>query len=261
MKRQRFSRAALSIPAQELAPRLLGARVVRVLEDGSRISGIIVETEAYTGVKDRGCQSFRGHRSPRNENMYAIAGTAYVYFTYGMHFMLNVVCGDVNEPVAVLVRAVEPCEGIAHMHAARPTPKSGKPFRDHELCAGPGKICQALRIARSHNGVDFIESDELFLEVGYTVPRIRIAIGPRVGVDCAGATWARRKLRFWIKGHPSVSRGSTSEFVKHADKPDAEFVPIWREPRFSVVPSSQASKEKSTQRHRETEIGREEVRR
>src|SRR5690349_21341655 len=90
-----LSRSFYSTGSAQLAQRLIGQRLVRVLDGGTRLAGIIVETEAYVGVKDRAAHSFGGRRTPRNEAMYQQAGTAYVYFTYGMHFCMNVVCGEV----------------------------------------------------------------------------------------------------------------------------------------------------------------------
>src|SRR5690606_26066686 len=102
-----------------LARRLLGCRLVRVLDDGVRLTGVIVETEAYCGAADLASHAVGGRRTARNEAMYAKAGTSYVYFTYGMHFCFNVVCGEVDVPLAVLVRALEPVEGIGEMKRRR----------------------------------------------------------------------------------------------------------------------------------------------
>ena len=107
----RIPRSFLAVDPEKLARRLLGQRLVRTLGDGTRLAGIIVETEAYLGVRDRAAHSFGGRRTPRNESMFARPGTAYVYFTYGMHHCVNVVCGRRDEPVAVLIRALEPVEG------------------------------------------------------------------------------------------------------------------------------------------------------
>ena len=138
--------------AATLAKRLIGCALVRRLSNGTRLSGRIVETEAYLGVQDRASHAFGGRRTPRNEMMYAQAGTAYVYFTYGMHFCMNVVCGVVDEPSAVLLRALEPSEGLEAMRAARATVRNPRP-RDIDLCSGPGKLCQALGIGRAQNGL------------------------------------------------------------------------------------------------------------
>ena len=96
----RWSRRDFSAGSVEIAQRLIGSTLVRILDDGTRLSGVIVETEAYLGVEDAAAHSFGGRRTARNEAMYAVGGTSYVYFTYGMHHCVNVVCGGIDEPVA-----------------------------------------------------------------------------------------------------------------------------------------------------------------
>lgn len=184
-----------------VARALLGQRVVRRV-DGVRLAGTIVETEAYLGVEDRAAHTFGGRRTPRNESMWRDGGTAYVYFTYGMHHCLNVVAGLEDEPVAVLVRALEPVEGLVPMRARR-----ARARRDTDLCSGPGKLCEALAIDRALDGVDLVEGTELFLERvrQRALPAARIGVGPRVGVAYAGE-WAERPLRFWVRDCPHVSR-------------------------------------------------------
>ncbi len=184
-----------------VARALLGQRLVRVRR-GRRMAGIIVETEAYLGPDDQAAHSRNGHRSPRNEVMYADGGHAYVYFTYGMHHCVNVVVGRRDDPVAVLVRAIEPIEGIDLMRARRP-----KAHRDTELCSGPAKLCDALDIDLSLNGVDLVTNCALFIEpVRRTTLGIwRIVASPRIGVAYAGR-WARMPLRFHVRDNPHVSR-------------------------------------------------------
>ena len=184
-----------------VARNLLGQRLVRVL-DGRRQSGIIVEVEAYLGARDRAAHTYNGRRTDRNESMYLGGGHAYVYFTYGMHHCLNVVCGRPGDGTAVLLRAVEPVEGLDAMYARRPAAR-----RDRDLCSGPGKLTQALALDRDADGLDLRTSPVLFLERlrwGPPAPR-HIARTPRIGVGYSGA-WARRRLRFLIMGNPCVSR-------------------------------------------------------
>ncbi len=179
---------------------LLGQRLVRVLEDGMRLSGRIVETEAYLGMADRAAHSFGGRRTERVEPMYARPGTSYVYFTYGMHHCFNVVCGAIGEPVAVLVRALEPEEGVETMRRNRGGAR--------DLCRGPGRLCQALEIDRTLNGLDLVTDGRLFIEVTRRRPMEprRLANTARVGVGYAKA-WARRRLRWHVLDNPHVSVG------------------------------------------------------
>src|SRR5262245_46221232 len=112
---ERWPREAFAGSAISLARRLLGAVLVRVLDDGEVLAGRIVETEAYLGVRDAASHAYKGRRTERNEAMYARPGTAYVYFTYGMHYCMNVVCGKEDVPAAVLLRALEPLAGLERM--------------------------------------------------------------------------------------------------------------------------------------------------
>lgn len=198
---ERLDRAFFACPADRLAPRLVGHRLVRVLANGQRLSGVIVEVEAYLGAKDRACHTFAGRRTPRCEAMYGPPGTAYVYFTYGMHWCLNVVCGERPEGVAVLLRALEPIDGLEAMARHR----GDRPWKDRELCSGPAKLCQALAIDRSLNGVDLVEGVALFLErAGEFAPR-RLVRTTRIGVASAGEEWAGKPLRWYVRENPHVS--------------------------------------------------------
>ncbi|MEO1130644.1 MAG: DNA-3-methyladenine glycosylase [Planctomycetota bacterium] len=192
----RWTRKAYATTPVALARALLGQRLVRILPDGTRLSGDIVETEAYLGVRDRAAHSFGGRRTDRNASMYLQAGTAYVYFIYGMHFCFNVVCGAVDEPTAVLVRGLVPVDGLDRMRLLRQARrKSTAPVRDADLCSGPAKLCAAMDIDRSMDGIDLCTSEALAIEHVEDV-RGRVRRTPRIGVDYAGA-WAQRPLR-WI---------------------------------------------------------------
>jgi DNA-3-methyladenine glycosylase len=184
-----------------LARELLGQRLVRVLH-GRRISGLIVETEAYLGIPDRAAHTYGGRRTPRNASMWCDGGTAYVYFTYGMHHCLNVVAGLPQDPVAVLLRALEPEEGLSVMRVNRPNAR-----RDRDLCSGPAKLCQALAIDRSLDGTDLPRSHDLWIERARThaLPRRAVARTPRIGIAYAGI-WAHRPLRFYLRDNVHVSR-------------------------------------------------------
>ena len=190
----RWERADFARPPIALARALLGQVLVRTLGDGTRMSGRIVEVEAYLGVRDRAAHSFGGRRTARNASMYAGPGTAYVYFTYGMHHCVNVVCGREGEPVAVLIRAIAPVEGIEAMRAHRAgSAKAPRELNDRVLCAGPARVCQALRIDRGLDGLDLCASRELWIERGPAVRRAERS--PRIGVAYA-REWAERPLRF-----------------------------------------------------------------
>jgi len=180
------------------ARRLLGQRLVRVV-DGARIAGTIVEVEAYLGPRDRASHTFGGRRTERNASMWRGGGFAYVYFTYGMHFCVNVVCGDEGDGTAVLVRALAPVEGLDAMRARRRAART-----DADLCSGPAKLTQALAIDRSLDGADLRVGASLFLEATRPLADSRIGASARIGVDYAGA-WARRRLRFFVRGDPHVS--------------------------------------------------------
>ena len=159
----------------------------------------LVETEAYLGANDAASHARRGLRSPRNASMYLDGGHAYVYFTYGMHWCLNVVTQEADTAEAVLLRAAEPLKGIESMRKRRPKAK-----RDFDLMNGPGKLCAALDIDRVLDG-EPLDGDRLFITRGDTmIDDSEIAISPRVGVEGAveAAHWP---LRFYLRGNRFVS--------------------------------------------------------
>ncbi len=206
---KRPKRSTLAQDPAAVAKWLLGQTIVRVLNDGECLAGTIVETEAYLGVIDQAAHTFGGKRTKRNQSMYAKPGTAYVYFTYGMHHCLNVVCGQLNEPVAVLIRALEPTQGLDTMRKnrqANPARKTRRLLKDHQLCSGPGKLCQALAIDRQMDSIDLLTSDSLLLvqSLYETLPDNQIVNTPRIGVDSAGA-WALRPLRWYISDNCHIS--------------------------------------------------------
>ncbi len=187
----RLGPEALHGDAVAVARRLLGAVLVRVV-GGERRTGRIVETEAYR-PGDPASHAYRGE-TPRNRSMFGPPGLAYVYFTYGSCYCVNVVCEPSGVGAAVLVRALEPEEGHVAMAAAR--------GRERDLTSGPGRLCQALAIDRTLDGLDLLTSADLFLEAGEPVADDRIAATPRIGISQA------RELpwRFAIAGNPHVSR-------------------------------------------------------
>ena len=184
----------------DIARDLLGKLIVVPDADGRRISGMIVETEAYLGEIDRAAHSYGGRRTPRNEVTYSVGGHAYVFFIYGMYNQINVVTGQTDHPHVVLIRAVEPVEGIEIMRERR-----GE-MKDRNLTSGPGKLCIALNIDRSLNGEDLL-GNRIWLEDHRTISNWEIATGKRIGIDYA-AEDAEKPWRFWVKGNPNVSRKS-----------------------------------------------------
>lgn len=162
------------------------------------MAGKIVETEGYIAAIDAACHAYRGV-TERNRVMFGAAGRAYVYFAYGNHFMLNVVTEPEGEAAAVLIRALEPIEGIKTMQTFRPVEKLTN------LLSGPGKLTQALNITRAQNGMSF-QSDELFIAQGEIVQANDIGVSARVGITQArDLPW-----RYFIKGNPFVSKGKPS---------------------------------------------------
>lgn len=208
MNAERATRRFFATDPGSLAKKLIGQTLVRVLDDGTRLAGIIVETEAYLGQRDKAAHSYKLHRSARNEPMYAPPGTAYVYFTYGMHHCFNVVAGAIDEPVAVLIRALEPQEGesLIRLNRSRGDERRRENLRISDLCSGPGKLCQALHIDRSLNGVDLAMDPRLFILRTKTrrVADTKLTNTVRVGIDSAG-DWKNRRLRWYLTASPHVS--------------------------------------------------------
>jgi DNA-3-methyladenine glycosylase len=181
--------------AREVAPDLLN----KVLVAGGR-RGRIVEVEAYCGSIDAGSHAFRGPTN-RNATMFGPPGMLYVYFTYGMHWCANAVCGDEGVGVAVLLRALAPLDGLDAMRAARgPTAR-----RDRDLCNGPAKLCQALGITGVHDGADLVTGDRgITIEDDGTPPPAVPANGVRIGL--AKGKGDEHPWRWWVPDDPHVSR-------------------------------------------------------
>lgn len=187
LERPFFSRSTLQV-----ARELLGMRLVRQERD-VRLVGVISEVEAYRGEEDQGCHA-RAGRTPRTRVMYGPPGHAYVYFTYGMHWMLNFVTEAEGYPAAVLIRAILPVEGLDVIAARR----DGQPFA--HWTDGPAKLCQALGIDRRHNGLDLCApQSEIFVQVGESIPDSAVTIGPRVGLNNVPEPWKSIAWRFRIQ--------------------------------------------------------------
>ena len=185
-------------PTLRVARALLGKTLVHDTPEG-RTAGRIVEVEAYRGPADRAAHSSGGRRTARNEVMYGPPGHAYVYFIYGMYFCMNVVCQPAGVPEAVLLRALEPLEGVALMRQRRALP-DGPEWR---LCRGPGALCRALAVTRAENGADLVRGALRIVDAP-PVPAARVVRTPRIGVPYAGAH-AALPWRFLVRDSPAVS--------------------------------------------------------
>ena len=177
---------------REVAPELLNKVLVR-----GPLSGRIVEVEAYAGAEDPGSHAFRG-LTRRNATMFGPPGHLYVYFTYGMHWCANAVCGEEGEGVAVLLRALAPLSGLDQMRAARL-----KARRDRDLCSGPGKLCQAFAVTKEDDGADLVTGnrDLVITDTGVAPPSLPV-VTTRVGLSAgADLPW-----RWYVPGEPNVSR-------------------------------------------------------
>lgn len=188
--------------AEAVARDLLGRYLVRTMPDGERLVARLVETEAYQGEGDRASHAWQGPRTPRSRRLFRDGGHAYVYLIYGMHYCMNAVASSQEDGHAVLLRAIEPVEGEERMAVLRGMARRTR--RPGDVGGGPGKLCQALAIDASFDGVPLWEGD-LLITQGEPVPDEEVAIGGRIGVDYAGEA-AEWPLRFAIAGHLHMSR-------------------------------------------------------
>ncbi|WP_414538904.1 DNA-3-methyladenine glycosylase [Stenotrophomonas forensis] len=187
-----LSRRFYQRPSTEVAPELLNKLLVR--DDGR--AARIVEVEAYAGSVDPAAHSYRGP-TPRTASMFGEAGHLYVYFTYGMHWGSNVVCGEIGEGVAVLLRAAEPLAGLEHMRELRPAAR-----RDHDLASGPGKLSQAFGLDRRFDGADLVTGNQgIVIASDGTAPPIDPVVGPRIGITRA----VEFPWRWHVRDHRHVS--------------------------------------------------------
>ena len=190
---RRLPRSFFARPVLDVAPDLIGCVLAHVTDEG-RVAGRIVEAEAY-GADDPGSHAARG-RTERNAPMFEKPGLAYVYFTYGMHFCFNIVTDEPGRAGAVLVRAVEPLDGIELMRARR-----GAGIRDRDLARGPGRLTQAFGIGREHNRAD-LTKPPLLVYAGERFPSSAVVRTPRIGL---GAVQDGRPWRFALRASPWVS--------------------------------------------------------
>jgi DNA-3-methyladenine glycosylase len=185
LKQTFFSRDTLTV-----ARKLLGTKLVREF-NGTVLSGMITETEAYLGTNDSACHASKG-RTPRNSVMFGPAGIAYVYLVYGLHFMLNIVTEQEGNPCAVLIRAIKPIDGLSRMQARRG-------IKGENLTNGPAKVCSAMAIDKTFNGWDLTKGRSLWLERCKKIPAEFINCGPRIGIDYATQEHREADWRFWLK--------------------------------------------------------------
>lgn len=194
LKRKFFERNTIDVSKE-----LLGKFLVHETEEGTTV-GKIVETEAYVGPEDRAAHSYNGHRTERTEVMFGLKGHSYVYQIYGIYFCINVTSGNVSgKPEAVLIRALEPVEGITIMTKRRGIGKD----QLRSLSNGPSKLCIAMGISKKHNGTDLCDSS-LHIEKGLKVSENQISQTKRINVDYAGK-WKHLPWRFFIKDNDFVS--------------------------------------------------------
>ena len=205
---RRDDRAGPAIGADEAEEAATGAG-----NDGGGLRvGRIVEVEAYCGAADPGSHAYRG-MTPRNRTMFGSAGGLYVYFSYGMHWCANVVCGDDGDGVAVLLRALAPVAGVDAMRAARPRAR-----RDRDLCSGPAKLCQAFGLDGSYDGADLVRGDRgVWLADDGTPPPARPHQTTRIGLTAG----AEHPWRWCVPGDPNVSGTAALRGVSPPSAPDA----------------------------------------
>ncbi len=179
-----------------VAEDLLGCFLLRNLHGGQKLVGRIVETEAYLGIKDPSCHSFKGLRTKRTKTMYLPGGYSYIYFTYGMYHCFNVVTAKAEEPEAVLIRAVQPLKGLLKMQNNRQQEKIEK------LCSGPGKLCQAFNITKSLNAKILFQKGELYISKGEKERNVETDCRVGLPQHKDSSFWF---LRFYVKNSPFVS--------------------------------------------------------
>ena len=184
LQRDFYLRSAL-----EVARGLLGNILVSTIH-GSRVAGIIYETEAYDGESDLACHARYG-KTTRNAVMYEMGGLAYIYFTYGMHWMLNCVCAESGYPAAVLIRAIHPTEGLEMIRSIR------APFPPERWCDGPAKLAKSLGITGTYNGTDLFEdTSPIWIEEGEPIANENVKNSARIGIDSVTEPWKSKPWRF-----------------------------------------------------------------
>ena len=183
---KKLARSFFTRPALTVARDILGKYIVRVYR-GQKIVGRIVEAEVYYSVKDRASHAFGGKVTERNKAEYLQGGHVYIYLVYGLHWQFNISTGHEGHPECLLVRAVEPVQGL----------------KDREA-SGPGKFCRSFKLDKYFYGEDLTRSKRLWLEENKG--KVKVKRGPRIGIDYAGPYWSRIPWRFYIKDNPYISK-------------------------------------------------------
>ncbi|XP_011498146.1 PREDICTED: probable DNA-3-methyladenine glycosylase [Ceratosolen solmsi marchali] len=200
-----------NVPCTILAKNILGKILVRKLDNGIILKGKIVETESYLGIADKASHTYQGKVTPRNIPMYMLPGTIYVYITYGMYHCFNI--SSQEKGSAVLIRSLEPLEGIAQMrenrndkvHSKSPK-KLLKELKIHDLCNGPSKMCISMQIEKKHSKYSMCDWNGLWIEDNVIQEEMKIVECPRIGIKSAGDEWAHKPLRYYVYGHKCVSK-------------------------------------------------------
>ncbi|GAB2683602.1 DNA-3-methyladenine glycosylase [Thalassiella azotivora] len=207
-----LDRRVLQARALEVAPALLGA-VVEADSPEGLVAVRLTEVEAYEGRDDPGSHAYRG-RTPRTAVMFGPAGHLYVYFSYGMHWCANVVCGPDGTASAVLLRAGEVVAGHELARSRRPAART-----DRDLARGPARLAQALGLGREHDGTDACGGGPVRLVKSAAVPPSAVRSGPRVGVNGPGGDAGAHPWRFWLDGEPTVSAYRPGTARRRARRP------------------------------------------
>ncbi len=193
----RISRAFFAQDARTVARDVLGCRLVHRV-DGQRVGGRIIETEAYRGTEDRAAHWNTRRNLGRFQAAFGLPGISLVYFTYGKHWLFNVVAEREGQPGAVLVRAIEPLEGLDTIAANRAGRKRS------EWTSGPARLTVALGIGPDHHGIDITAQDApLFIEADDPIPDTAVHTGPRIGLNTAPEPWKSIPQRYWVTSLPS----------------------------------------------------------
>ena len=208
---KRIGRSFFTRPTLKVAKELLGKFIVRKYRD-KKIIGKIVETEAYIGPQDKASHGYQMKKTKRNRAEYLIGGHIYIYLVYGMYYQLNISTEKEGLPRCVLIRALEPIDGISQIIKNKYNNRNLRVFafrsaKIRNLTNGPGKLCRYLKLDKSFYAEDLTKSKRIWLEDrGIKIKKSEIVASKRIGIDYAGKYWANKKWRFYLKDNPFVSQ-------------------------------------------------------